>query len=883
MSASSSDLPLPDTPSSNRERDVFAAALECPGAAERTAYLDEACAGDAALRARIENLLGAAEQAGGFLLDSSPDGAGQGPGAAGVTAEASDAAASAVADEVGSRIGRYKILERIGEGGFGVVYMAEQEEPVRRRVALKIIKLGMDTRAIVARFEAERQALAMMDHPNIAKVLDGGATPAGRPYFVMDLVRGVPITTFCSEHRLTTRERIELFMQVCQAVLHAHQKGIIHRDLKPSNILVTMHDDRPVPKVIDFGIAKATDQRLTDKTLFTRFHQFVGTPVYMSPEQTGMSGVDVDTRADIYSLGVLLYELLTGRTPFDSATLAKAGLEEIHRTIREQDPPAPSRRLAALTREERTVTAQRHRVDPAKLSSDLRGDLDLIVMKCLAKDRARRYDTASALAMDLVRHLNNEPVRARSDTWTYRASRFSRRHVRGVTTTAVVLAGLVTLLVFHTRRMAVERDRARLEAVKAARVTELLTSLLTGADPYRTPDPEAVTVRGLLDAGAERVERELEDQPGLQAEMFTVIGRVFVRLGLHDKAKPLLERALAVERVTGGTGDLLAETLMELGVLVKERGDYAAAESLLKEAVALRRARHEPGNEIAYALVELGRVYMDWGDLDTAEGLFRESLAMRRTALGEEHRNTAVSHGDLGTVLMRKDDFRAAEPHLREALAINRKVLGDHANTAGAMSNLAQALTNKGDFAEAEALYRESIAMFRRHVGDRHWRVANILNNLGAMLRKQGRFEEAASVLKEAFEMAQEGLGPEHTLVSFILVNRARMQLDLGVPSEAERLLREALPIQERAYRKNHARLAATKSLLGEALIARKDYQEAERLLLEARAVLKGVSGPEAREAEATRRRLVTLYESWGKPGKAAEPAARGEEDGPRP
>src|ERR1043166_6415408 len=336
---------------------------------------------------------------------------------------------AATAEKPGDRIGHYKILQQIGEGGCGVVYMAEQDEPVRRRVALKVIKLGMDTRHVIARFEAERQALAMMDHPNIAKVFDAGATPAGRPYFVMELVRGVKITSYCDSQKLSTRERLNLFIQVCQAVQHAHQKGIIHRDLKPSNILVTEQDGAPLPKIIDFGIAKATtDQRLTDKTLFTAFEQFIGTPAYMSPEQAGLGGLDIDTRTDIYSLGVLLYELLTGRPPFDSEKFARSVLDEIMRVIREQEPPRPSTRLTTLTEQELTTVAQRRQIESAKLPHLLRGDLDWIVMKALDKDRRRRYETASGFARDLERFLNNEPIAARPPSTLYRFHKVVRRN-----------------------------------------------------------------------------------------------------------------------------------------------------------------------------------------------------------------------------------------------------------------------------------------------------------------------------------------------------------------------------------------------------------------------------------------------------------------------
>src|SRR5688572_8002841 len=367
----------------------------------------------------------------------------------------------------GSHIGPYKLLEELGEGGFGVVWMVEQQEPIRRRVALKIIKLGMDTREVIARFEAERQALALMDHPNIARVFDAGATDSGRPYFAMELVRGVPITRYCDESRLSTEARLRLFVSVCHAVQHAHQKGVIHRDLKPSNILVTLHDGIPVPKVIDFGIAKATSGvRLTDKTLFTQFHAFIGTPAYTSPEQMEMSGLDVDTRSDIYSLGVLLYELLTGRTPFDPDTLAKSGLEATRRMLREIDPPRPSHRVGTLSDADRTSVAQQRGTDAVKLSVLLRGDLDWVVMRALEKDRTRRYETPSALAADIQRYLENEPVVARPPSNTYRARKFVRRHKVGFFAATAVASSLVAGLIIASVSLVRERA-ARADAVVA--------------------------------------------------------------------------------------------------------------------------------------------------------------------------------------------------------------------------------------------------------------------------------------------------------------------------------------------------------------------------------------------------------------------------------
>jgi serine/threonine protein kinase len=461
--------------SRQQEEMVFDAARNLTDPAPRQAFLDQACAGNPDLKVRIEALLAAEADADKFFREVAPIGFSLSPGA-GDTALSSRslaAAAAAASDATlmegpGTRIGRYKLLQRIGEGGCGVVYMAEQEEPVRRRVALKIIKLGMDTKSVIARFEAERQALALMDHTNIARVFDAGATDTGRPYFVMELVRGVRITDYCDQNHLDTRRRLHLFVEICHAIQHAHQKGIIHRDVKPSNILVTLHDGVPVPKVIDFGIAKATEVRLTDKTLFTAYEQFIGTPAYMSPEQAEMSGLDVDTRSDIYSLGVLLYELLTSRTPFDGRLLLQSGLDEMRRTLREKEPQRPSTMVTTLQGEELTMTAERREAEPPKLASLLRGDLDWIVMKALEKDRRRRYETANGLAMDIERYLDNEPVMARPPSRIYRFQKLVRRNQVVFTATAAVAAALIVGLGASTWLFLKERQ-ARQRAVDAER------------------------------------------------------------------------------------------------------------------------------------------------------------------------------------------------------------------------------------------------------------------------------------------------------------------------------------------------------------------------------------------------------------------------------
>jgi serine/threonine protein kinase len=459
-----------------REEIVFEAALQLPPG-ERAEYLDKACPHDPELRRRVEGLLGALDRAGALLMEPAVS-------ARTRTLEPSLAAT----DHAGDKVGRYKLLQRIGEGGCGVVYMAEQEEPVQRRVALKIIKLGMDTKSVVARFEAERQALAMMDHPNIAKFFDAGVTETGRPYFVMELVRGIRITDYCDQNDLDTTARLDLFIQVCRAVQHAHQKGIIHRDLKPSNILVTLHDGVPVPKVIDFGIAKAIQGRLTDQTLFTAFEQFIGTPAYMSPEQAELSGLDIDTRSDIYSLGVLLYELLTGKTPFDPKELLASGLDKMRQTIREQEPVRPSTCLSTMVGVELARAAKHRRIEAQRLVNLLSGDLDWIVMRCLEKDRTRRYETANGVAMDIKRHLNHEPVNARPPSAMYRLQKAWRRNklvfIAGSAVVLAILAGAGLSLWQALRATRAERT-ATAEATRTVQALGVATKKTRLAEAER--------------------------------------------------------------------------------------------------------------------------------------------------------------------------------------------------------------------------------------------------------------------------------------------------------------------------------------------------------------------------------------------------------------
>ena len=568
-----------------QEEALFDAARNLASPAARRAFLDQACAGAPELRARVEALLAAEAEAEGFFKDAASQVVLKAGEWKETTAKIEPAVAgteSDIADISGLRIGRYKLLQRIGEGGVGMVYMAEQEKPVRRRVALKIIKLGMDTKNVIARFEAERQALAMMDHPNIARVLDAGATDTGRPYFVMELVRGIRITDYCDQNQLDTRRRLDLFIQICQAIQHAHQKGIIHRDIKPSNILVTLHDGVPVPKVIDFGIAKATEVRLTDKTLFTAYEQIIGTPAYMSPEQAEMSGLDIDTRSDIYSLGVLLYELLTGRTPFDARKLLQHGLDEMRRTLREKEPQRPSTMVTTLQGTELVTTAEHRHAEPPKLISLLRGDLDWIVMKTLEKDRRRRYETANGLAMDIQRYLNNEPVVARPPSRLYRFQKLVRRNKVVFAAAAAVTAALVIGLGTATwaflmekaarqRAVAAEQQQARLRQEAEAREKIIKANALVYQE--RFDEAEA------LISGVALTRPTVEGAAAIRS-----LGEWHALQQQWQPAADYFTRLLQIDQLDGW--DTATLDYLECGSVLLERGDLDGYEHFRQSAIA---------------------------------------------------------------------------------------------------------------------------------------------------------------------------------------------------------------------------------------------------------------------------------------------------------
>ena len=609
-----------------REQVLFTLAATKIGV-ERAAFLTRECGDDAALRRRLELLLAAHEYHGSDLdapLVTVPTIKLNLPGRAGD-------------DAVGQTISRYKLLEKIGEGGCGVVYVAEQNEPIRRRVALKVIKLGMDTKEVVARFEAERQALAMMDHPNIAKVFDAGTTENGRPYFVMELVRGIRITDYCDQNQLPTNARIDLFAKVCHAVQHAHQKGIIHRDLKPSNILVTLHDGVPVPKVIDFGIAKATEGRLTDATVYTQLHEFIGTPAYMSPEQAEMSGLDIDTRSDIYSLGVLLYELLTGQTPFDAKELVKEGLDAIRRTIREVEPPRPSARLSTLKGDALTAAAKRHGTQSPHLLHLIRGDLDWIVMKCLEKDRTRRYETANGLAMDLKRFLEKEPVLACPPSAAYRAQKAWQRHRTAFAAAALAILVLVAAAGISSWQ-AVRASRAEALARRRLAESEAISKFLV--EVFESPDPargaRTITVAETLAAAARKLEADLAAEPARRATLQETLASSYAKLGLHREAIPLREKIRDYLLAASGPRDphtLKAEH--NLAVSYNNAGRYADALKLQQDALPLFRNVFGPDHPATLTLMNSLAISYDSVDRHADALKLREDvLALSRKVKG---------------------------------------------------------------------------------------------------------------------------------------------------------------------------------------------------------------------------------------------------------
>jgi serine/threonine protein kinase/tetratricopeptide (TPR) repeat protein len=783
---------------------------------QRSAFLAGACQDDRE-RAMVQRLL-AEDEATHSPLDSNPA----------LRAAAEDAFERAAGPAVAStssgpdpapvpaQIGRYRIVQRIGEGGMGTVYLAEQTEPLRRRVALKIIKLGMDTRAVIARFEAERQALALMDHPGVARVIDAGATEQGRPYFVMEYVDGEPLNAYCDRHALSTAQRLELFCDVCHAVQHAHQKGIIHRDLKPSNVLVVAQDGAAVPKVIDFGIAKATAQRLTDLTLHTEQGQMIGTPEYMSPEQAGMNPHDVDTRTDIYALGVMLYELLVGELPFDSASLRQAPLSDIQRIIREQEPPKPSTRLSRMSGAA-TRAASRRRTDPTALRRQLSGDLDWITMKAIDKDRERRYGSASDLAADIARHLSHQTVLAGAPTRLHRLRKFVRRHRTMFTAVTCIVAALLAGLGATTWQAIVAtraRNEASLQAAKATAITAYLEDMLLSADP-REGDKD-VRVVDVLDDAVAKLDASFGDQPEVAAALCMTLGKTYSGLGKYEAALPVFEKLLALRTELYEPGDpLIGGALSNLAVAHRSIGQTQKAVDLYEQAWEM--LRDAPGEEEAAVAVlyNLAIAHHALGNFEPAERFARESVRLHREVFGAQHMKVAMAQIALARALTAQDKLDEAQAVNLELVAIMRAAVGPHHPYLGtALSGLGILQQRMGQSDRAAETFTEALAIMREAHGEDHHYTAMMKANLGTVLGKLGRFDEGADLLGQAVAFHRQAGDTQRFDLAEDLQALAILSRDRGDLDAAAAHAREALDIRTAVLGPDSAETSESRAML---------------------------------------------------------------------
>jgi serine/threonine protein kinase/tetratricopeptide (TPR) repeat protein len=854
------------------EEALFHAARHIADPEARALFIEKACGEDAGLAERVCALVEMHEQE-----DDSAD-----------RPSAQTRGYEPVVERAGARVGPYRLMEQIGEGGFGLVFVAEQQEPVRRKVALKIIKPGMDSAQVIARFEAERQALALMDHPNIARVFDAGATDSGRPYFVMELVRGIPITEYCDKHQLSPHERLELFITVCQAIQHAHQKGIIHRDVKPSNVLVTSHDGKPVAKVIDFGVAKAIHQHLTERTIYTHFAQMIGTPLYMSPEQAEMSGLDIDTRSDIYSLGVLLYELLTGTTPLERQRLREAACDEVRRLIREEEPPKPSTRLS--TSEVIAAVAAQRKMEPAKLSKLVRGDLDWITMKALEKDRTRRYETANGLARDIQRYLSDEPVEASPPSAVYRLCKLARKHRTALTTAAAFVVLLVAgagLAIWQAVRatqaeaLAVDAnahldaantelknsnqdlnatnealdvarkdaEKKRLQAEDEKQIalavrTFLQHDLLRQADPTEQADrilalgdvrfetSENPTIKELLDRAAaqltpEKIEAKFPRRPLIQAEILLTVGRTFDGVGELSKAIAHLERARALYEANLGPDDLYTVTSMNaLACGYATAGKLDLAQPLFERTLKVRRAKLGPDHpETLESMNNLAWTYQHADRVDLALGLYEETLNVMKAKIGLDHVQTLNTMNNLGFAYQSCGKLNLALPHCEETLRLCKAKLGpDHPYTLTSMHHLAVCLLDTNKLAVALPLCQETLKLRKAKLGLDHPDTLFSMSVLAWGYKLSGEFDMALQLFEETLKLMQAKLGPDHRQTLSAMSNAAGCYWIVQRLDRSIPLLEEALKLREKTLGRTHSETQMAVADLGV------NYRDAGRL-----------------------------------------------------
>jgi serine/threonine protein kinase/tetratricopeptide (TPR) repeat protein len=872
-------------------RAVFLAAVEKSSSGEQEAYLDQACAEDVTLRQRVEVLLRAHARSNSLVDDlaSNHDAVIEEP---------------SVSERPGAAIGPYTLLERIGEGGFGAVFTAEQTHPVRRKVALKVLKPGMDTRQVVARFEAERQALALMNHPNIAQIFDGGETTSGRPYFVMELVPGTPVTEFCDNNHLSLRQRLDLFVSVCCAVQHAHQKGIIHRDLKPSNILVTTHDTSSVVKVIDFGIAKATSQPLTDKTLHTNHSQMIGTPMYMSPEQAQMSGLDIDTRTDIYALGVLLYELLTGTTPFDKDRLCTATFDEMRRIIREEEPPKPSERLTTLGQAATTASMKRA-TDPIRLTQLLRGELDWIVMKALEKDRNRRYDNAGALAADVQRYMKHEAVHACPPTLGYQIRKFVRRHRGPVLAVSLVLLTLVAGIVGTTAgMMRAERLRVRAEMAETEAITQrdkavaagdaerlakesaqkrlvqiekgngILKSIFKNLNP-QVEEREGKPLRALLGEGLQTAVKQLElnllDDPMTTAQLQYTLGVSLLGLGYPEQSVAVLNKARATFAQCEGPDH--RDTLRSMIGLANGYAELGWADDALRlreETLALQRASLGSADiDTLQTMNNLCCSYAELGRPDDALKLGEQTLALRKEKLGPNHPDTLESMHNLANSYAATGRSTEALQLREETLQLCKAKRGpNHPQTLRGMSNLALSYGALGRGEDAVKLHGETLTLRKTTLGADHPDTLRSMNHLASSYAALGRYADAATLNEETLKLRKTKLGPNHPETLDSMHHLAENYDALGRDDDALKLREETLARRQAVQGSDHPNTLATMTNVAKRYDVLGRHEEAVTLREETLALRRATLG---RDHVDTLKNMLDLADGYGKLGRAGE------------